>query len=724
MLLIGVAPSLPALDLTVAVHPNPVVVGGTVRIDITFAYPDASEVSTDPLTLPTALSVVSGPDVRPYVDPSHPEVAEVRVSFQLEVDAAGRFGVPSIVVHAGSQTAATSPFLLAAGVDRGGGIVIPLIARWRPLLTPLYAGETVPFALEVENEPSPLAVDSITFAPPPGAFLPAGNLLAPQTAEVGGTTLYTIPAALYEYTLPAAGTVTLPGASLRAGERRGTADALALEVLPTPSAIASSGAIGSLSYSATLEATGRPDAVGLRLRVEGEGNLGYLRLPEPELDNVVTVGDEERKSLEPTLRGEGGYRERIYRFLAAGEGAASVRVPGFSWFDPFTGELHHAPGRVIRLSRFASAQPGGSPSGEEPATVGSGTGSPGAEAVTASPPKGEGGPHGGVGGGAAQSPERGGAAARPSPESATGRLPAVGAAEAVLPFGPQPWSVIERSDFREHAADPLDYLWLLPGPLLLVVVLVARRRPGGAAALLLLVAFLLGSTPPRSEKLEPVATKALADYAAGRLEEALSGFAAGLAIEPRNAALFFNQSLAEYRLGLSGYAVGSVRSAIYWDPTSRHYRSLLRWMIGRLSIPEQVAPVAPLDPNLFFLGFVLFFNGAGVAVSLFLLQRKAGWVILLGLCAVLAVGSAGGLLYTLAARSVRTAVVAEPHTELRKIPVDSASHWLDLSQGTAVRVLGEAGAYDLIETGYGIKGWVKRGGLLLDGLRNPPKGAG
>ena len=674
VLLIALAtPGLSALDLELRVQPNPVVVGRQATISITFDYADAAAVSADPFTLPEGLQLTSGPYIRPYIDEDNPGAAKVEVSYVVAATAPGRYAMPAIMIHAKDSSAATRPFVLAAGISQGDSIVVPPSARWRALVSPIYAGETIPLALELENEPSPVTVDKVVVQPPSGAFEPAKGLLSPSAVTVGETTLYTVPAAVYEFTPASAGAVVIPAASVQVGNLSGSAQPLTLTVLPAPAGIEQTGAIGAFTFRASTEPVERPGAITLRLEIAGDGNLGYLHLPVPATTNLLTLDERETRKLAPSLTGYSGSRERIIRYLAAGDGAASLRIPDFSWFDPRDNQLHTVPGRLVTLASGSAA----------------GT-APGSAAERQQP--------------------------QPAPPEAAGSANAKAAASALsVPFSPEPWRVIEGASYRDLAAEPLSYIWLLPGPIFFLIVLFGRRFWRGTPVALLFCVLLLGSTPPSSSLLAPVATKALADYAAGHLQSALSGFTRGLAIEPRNAALFFNKGLTEYRLGIAGYAVNSVRTAVFYEPTSPRYRQLLDWMVRRLAVPEQVPAVTPIHPDLFFLGLMLFVNGAGIAGGLLLLKRRAGWVILLGLCAVLALGSASGLLYTVAARSVKTAVVAENRTEMKKIPVDSASHWLDLSRGMAVRIMGGSGDYDLIETGYGIKGWVRKEALLVDG---------
>ncbi len=235
-------PGVSALDLQLSVRPDPAIVGEQATISIIFDYADAASVSADPFTPPYGLELESGPYIRPYIDEADPTVAKVEVSYVVAAKAPGRYPIPSITIHTRDSTAATEPFVLSAGVKQGDSVVFPPSVRWRALRSPIYVGETIPLALEIENEISPVPVDRLVVQPPASGLEPAPGLLSPSAVTIGNTKLYTVPAATYLFTPVSAGTVVVPAASVGVGSLTGSAQPLTLTVLPDPEGIEQTGA--------------------------------------------------------------------------------------------------------------------------------------------------------------------------------------------------------------------------------------------------------------------------------------------------------------------------------------------------------------------------------------------------------------------------------------------------------------------------------------------------
>ena len=59
-------------------------------------------------------------------------------------------------------------------------------------------------------------------------------------------------------------------------------------------------------------------------------------------------------------------------------------------------------------------------------------------------------------------------------------------------------------------------------------------------------------------------------------------------------------------------------------------------------------------------------------------------------------------------------VILYDETAMRKIPDERASGWRSLVAGTSVAVQGLSDGFILVETGYGLKGWVASERILFD----------
>ena len=145
-----------------------------------------------------------------------------------------------------------------------------------------------------------------------------------------------------------AGTLTIPAATFRIGlARQSFFDAggvveratkgLAVTVEPLPEAPGFSGAVGRFRATASLDRDTVPlgEAVTLRFRVEGTGNLKWIdRGPEVALGGARVFPPQAKSDLKTTTEGVTG--SRTWEFVVVPETSGTVEVPAltFSYFDP------------------------------------------------------------------------------------------------------------------------------------------------------------------------------------------------------------------------------------------------------------------------------------------------------------------------------------------------------------------------------------------------------
>jgi hypothetical protein len=150
-----------------------------------------------------------------------------------------------------------------------------------------------------------------------------------------------------------AGTLAIPGATFRIGlARQGFFDAggvveratkpLSVSVEPLPDAPGFSGAVGRFETAASLDRDTVPlgEAVTLRFRVEGTGNLKWIeRGPEVTLSGARVFPPQAKSDLRTTPEGIAG--SRTWEFVVVPETSGTVEVPAlpFAFFDPAAGRI-------------------------------------------------------------------------------------------------------------------------------------------------------------------------------------------------------------------------------------------------------------------------------------------------------------------------------------------------------------------------------------------------
>ncbi len=174
-----------------------------------------------------------------------------------------------------------------------------------------------------------------------------------EAATVGGESYRRFPI-LRKLLFPTkAGTLTIPAATFRIGlARQGFFDSggaveratqpLTITVEPLPDAAGFSGAVGRFRASASLDRDVVPlgEAVTLRFRVEGTGNLKWIeRGPEVVAKGARVFPPQAKSDLRTTAEGISG--SRTWEFVVVPETSGTIEVPAlsFSYFDPSAGKI-------------------------------------------------------------------------------------------------------------------------------------------------------------------------------------------------------------------------------------------------------------------------------------------------------------------------------------------------------------------------------------------------
>lgn len=250
--------------------------------------------------------------------------------------------------------------------------------------------------------------------------------------------------------------------------------------------------------------------------------------------------------------------------------------------------------------------------------------------------------------------------------------------------------------WKNHYRNIFMYIWLVPGPLFFIISWIFRWRrliPQLVLTVIIMVAAvsLLQLFVPR---------------AGGSDSEVLP--------EPD---VFYNNAIEIYNEGDLSTALHLIRSAIYIDPFNNDYRLLLSKMEDENGFVNPVNPSIRLHPDLFF--YILVFIVNIFFAALFLRKKGIGspGTVVSIFSALIILVSAFMIYYTDFSRSRMTGVCADG-SSLRKIPKMSASRWISVENGTAVRIVDETDGFLLIETGLGVKGWVEKPCIMEDRYGN------
>jgi hypothetical protein len=644
----------PVPQVSVSLEPRRVIQRERITVSILVDHQDPTTLEITAPPVPDGVVQLSGPNIKPYIEQSRNRDSMVKIlaAYTYRVDLPGRKVLEPFRIVIDGREIFTEPILIEAA-SRNAPNEVPFDVRWRMLTEQLYEGGTVALVLELLNLTEIGFPDAVRVSSPgAGVFEEVEGLGEIRFRTVGETTLYTVPIATYLYTATQRGEAVIPAARVTAFGMTVTGEQLRVPVKPVPADVRATGAVGTFRFDSWVDnpnvALG--ESVVLHMRVRGAGNLSYLQVPAPKADGMIVTEKSQNDSLLPSEAGYSGERELVYRLLPESTGGLSIEVPRFVWFDPAAATTVQTEARRYAIQVAAA-----------PEHTGAGT-----EQDLGFP------------------------------------FPLLGRAE------------IERLQSVDLSGNPISYLAFMPGPIALVLYLVFRKKgPGGKrrrfwAAGPAVVFLCAASAAFPWELLE----RGAAQYEDGLFEEAAASFGEASVRAGGNAGVEYNLFLAAYRAGRYGEALRALRNAVRLKPMNQMFRQTLAWADRTLGLDRQI-PVSPrIHPDLLFLAAALAINLASFAAIMLLRGRRGISVILFVLLLFILVGTAGGLWYTIDQRSDTTGIIGPGPGSLRKIPRASSDEWFPLKAGTAVRIIAETGEFYLIETGYGIQGWITRENLF------------
>ncbi|MBI9099692.1 MAG: BatD family protein, partial [Spirochaetaceae bacterium] len=236
----------------------------------------------------------------------------------------------------GETRLSTEPLIFSVLAYDERDLKYPVFAKWNNIPGQIFVGETIPLILEMENLDELSFPERITMIPPNGGmFEKVDSVGEISVTSIGDDEVYIAPIESWLFTPTEAGRIKIPAATVSFKQIKRTTDSPVIEVLETPAEIEFSGAIGDFQVSTRMEnlSLQKGNTLTLRIRVEGEGNLNYLKMPQPELNGLTLIEKEELYNIEPSLLGYNGYREDVYRVSLGEEQDVSVLFNPWSWYS-------------------------------------------------------------------------------------------------------------------------------------------------------------------------------------------------------------------------------------------------------------------------------------------------------------------------------------------------------------------------------------------------------
>ena len=325
------------------ISPDPVGKGDVFTMTIIVDHENSAEVDFPLKEKPEDLQLWRGPYVRSfiYTDKDGNSSRKVRITTTFKALKSGRMIIPGLSVIVDSKRLETNPYLLRVGLYKNRKLYMPIEVEWQAGFEEIYTGEAVPLFLTVLNQEKVILFDSTKVAVPrAGFFEEAGGIGEISSISEGDIILYDIPAATYIYTSAASGEVKIPSAGVDYEGITGWTNNLFLSIKHPPSEL-QSGAVGRFMFESSIDKSTAETGsdIILSCTVEGDGNLNYLKMPEPSIEGGILVSSDEKNMYAPSLYGFSGSKTIDWIFNAENPGTIEIIVPGFDYLDKTRGEI-------------------------------------------------------------------------------------------------------------------------------------------------------------------------------------------------------------------------------------------------------------------------------------------------------------------------------------------------------------------------------------------------
>ncbi|MBN2051065.1 MAG: BatD family protein [Spirochaetales bacterium] len=346
------------------ISPNPLGRGQRFSITFTLDFEDSEAVQTELPALPEGIQLYRGPIIRPVWVQSETGGyrKNVTVTTTFQANREGRTILGGFLLKIGDEEYRTGYHLVRVGSWINRQLVIPYEPVWIVPEVPIYIGQAVPVVLAVQNMEEVALFDGVLVDQPAGAmFERIPGIGSIESYTTGDITLYHIPVSSFMLTPSREGTLVLPAAEVRFGDVTGKSSAARINVLPPPEEIRSSGAIGSFTYTANMDAQEAlvGDELVLTTRLTGTGNLNYLELPAPQVEGMTVLSRDDTGDFTATEAGYRGYREVTLTLVPEKPGQFRIDVPGLRTLDPAGGLVRFLPGKRFSVSVAAAEKEDG-----------------------------------------------------------------------------------------------------------------------------------------------------------------------------------------------------------------------------------------------------------------------------------------------------------------------------------------------------------------------------
>jgi len=624
----------------------------TLKIQTDFLYSENIEVGE--LELPDELSLISGPIVRPYrkrVDGKNQMFNQI--TWALRSKESGVYTIPNAEIYVKEKLYSVDVPLIKIFNNDERFNNYPLIVEWnKNIKKTIFVGESLPLVVEAYNlEEINFPDRVVTNNPRKGEIVEVSGLGDINPERVGEADLYRVPVASWIYTPFEAGMVTIPSVRVEINGLTRYTGSLEVEVLPVKD-LNETGGVGEFLISTEIsESQVTPeDMFHYKVRVSGQGNLPYFKFPEIKYDNLILIDKSENESISYTDNGYLGWREIDLTLQALDSGVKEIALSEVSWIDKNGSEIFYN-GSISHLNVVS------------------------VKVVS----------------------------------------------EDIMPFLSFMKTPEIISSYRMFLyKNPLMWLFLGFSGLFYIIISLFKsiKKNRGKKGLLMTIAimplFLTSAIFAKGFEYQGELVAADKYIDSGDFESALVIYNDLSEKLPYNWGIFVNKSILWDKLDNVANSIYNIRLAERIAPTNSKIKQIKLYLSdSEESSQKQAKTSNGVNPDYIFIILLIFFNLLVLVLIRLLRVKSVTTYSMLFLTLLFSLLSVIMLIFIHSKNRVDAGIISQGGAPLTKVPNEMALDWMTLGEGNCVYIKGEWKDDYLIETEYGLQGWVSKDTILV-----------
>ncbi|MGL1892341.1 MAG: BatD family protein [Spirochaetaceae bacterium] len=636
------------------VLPDKPLVGRVITLKVLTDIPAEKNLTVGNLILPNNINKISGPIITPYwAKKNGVSIRSHQVTWALRSRDTGIYSLPNVEFKSENYTYDIKvPTIMVFNADERNNN-FPLVVDWnKDIKSTIYVGESLPIIIEAYNLEALNFADNVVSKPPnKGEIIEVSGLGVSTPETVVGNSLYRVSVRSWIYTALEVGAVKIPSVRVDINGLTRYTEPLELKVLPLPE-VNATGGVGQFIIQSEVDSTQvtPEDIFHYKVRISGQGNLPYIKYPNVDFSGIILIDKTETSSIGHSENGFLGWKELDFTLQALEPGVKEIRLSEVSWINTNGFEIFFN-GSVSNINVVS------------------------VKVVE----------------------------------------------EDILPFlsfMTTPEIISSYTVFLYKKPFMWGLLFLSPFLLLIMkfskTIKLNRERKTLLITAALIPFLLLSSIFAKGFEYQGDLVVAENFINSGEYERALEVYNKLSDKLPNNYGIFVNKAILCDRLGDIAHAVYNIRIAERIVPDNKKVHQVKLYLSDSEEFNQKQAKTSnPINPDYIFLILITFFNILFI-VSIRLIKIKSitafsmfFTIILFTLLATIF------LIYVDMRNSIQAGVIDNGGALLTKVPSQNALDWMTLGEGHCVYIIGDWESKYLIETEYGLQGWVEKDSLLV-----------